>query len=443
VRFLLSILLINLCVWSAGPASGSGSGDVAQLIEKGDDYLSADDFSRAIAVYRQVVSSSPGNAQAHQRLGKALCLAGNVAGAEREMRQAVALDPQNALAHSNLGMILGMERKFREAAAQEQIAIRLDPYDAFPYRALGSALAALGYFDYAIPAFRDAIELDPTNLNAYVNLGATLGRKHDYAEAAEAYRQAIKVEPASVAAHLGLGAALGKLGETTGQIAEYRRAVSLDPNNDSAHGKLGWALYRAGRWQGALREGCITNWLRLSRHGPEYLQFFLSLWAGVFLLFGLVFAVMFFGSRFIPAPGETVLKSYFLTFNKEKPGRFVITNRRLVFVPEWFSKWFGAADVSVERADIEAIESSTAGGSGSLNLELKDGSRHEFKIPHLVLKPLLDALSESRPEAAASPSSRAARAIAAAVARRRAEQPEGSGAGEEEAAPDQTDGDDK
>lgn len=387
---LIVLFLLGQCLASlASEAAG-----LKELIEKGDEFLSEDQFDQAVASFRQAVSTAPDSAEAHQRLGKAMSLAGNLAGAEREMRRAIQLDPQDALAHSNLGMILGMQKNYYEAALEERTAIQLEPDDAFAYRTMGSALAGLGHYDQAIWAFEKAISLEPGHLNAYINLGATLGRRGDYSGAVAAYRKALNLSSRSVAAHLGLGAALGKTGDVDGQIAEYVTAVRLAPQNDNAHGRLGWAFYRKGNWQGAFREGCITNWLRLRKHGPEYLQFFLSLWAGVFLLFGLVFAVLFFGARFKPEEGEHVLKSYFLTFHKDRPGRFVITDRRIAFVPEAFSSWFGASPIKIDRVQIDTIESSTTGGGGTLTLGLKDGSSHAFTIPHLVLKPLLSALSQ-------------------------------------------------
>lgn len=389
--YLLTVFLFAQCSCSWATEAVS----VADQIEQGDNYLSEDQFDRAIALYRKAVISAPDNAAAHQRLGKAMSLTGNLAAAEQEMRKSIQLDSSDSLAHSNLGMILGMQKKYVEAVAEERLAIELDPNDAFAYRTMGSALASLGYFDDAISSFLQAIHLEPRNLNSYMNLGATLGRKGDFTNAVEAYRDAVSINERSVAARLGLGAALGKIGDLKGQIEQYKKAAALSPSSDNAHGRLGWALYRSGDVQGAVREGCITNWLRLCKHGSEYLQSFLSFWAAIFLLFGLLFAALIFGSAFKPLEGEQVVKSYFLTLHKDRPGRFVITNRRLVFVPEMFSRSFGSPVVSIPRDQVETVESKATGGGGTLILETKDGTSYEFRIPLLVLKPLMECLSEA------------------------------------------------
>lgn len=389
--FLLT-LIFACSLWA--PSWSAESAGVSEQIEKGDAYLNEDQFDRAVTAYRKAVSSNPKNAAAHQRLGKALSLAGDMSGAEREMRKAILLDPNDGLAHSNLGMILGMQKRFSEVVAEERKAIQLDAEDALAYRTMGNALSSLGQYEAAIRAFQKGIELEPYNVNAYLNLGATLGRMGDFSNAIEAYRAVLKLKPSSVAAHIGLGAALGRSGDLPGQIGEYKVAVALAPGSDTAHGRLGYALARNNDWQGALREGATANWIRLIKHGPEYLQFFVSLWGALFLVFGLFFAALIFGSKFETTPDEKVLKSYFLTLYNDRPGRFAITNKRLVFAPEMFSRSFGASTVSLNKRDILTIESKSAGAGALVILEMKDGTQHQFRIPVLVVRPLMEALSE-------------------------------------------------
>jgi len=399
---LLSFAAIIGCRFGQGGIAGGAwaaqntEADAAsEEITRGDALLGDDKIDQAIQAYRQAVQQLPSSAQAHQRLARALSLAGDLDGAQRENRQAIALDAGNALAHGNLGWVLGLQKHFREAAAEERTAIQLDPSNATAHLTLGLALTSLGDYDGAIQANQKVIELDPDNLRAYVNLGATLGRKGDYPAAIRVYQRALELNPRSVSARLGLGAALGKSGDIQGQVKQYRQAVALAPESDSAHGKLGWALNSAGDWQGALREGFITNWLRLRKSGPEFLQSFVSLWGGVFLLFGLLFAVLFFGSRFKPLPDEVVIKSYFLTMYKDKPGRFVLTNKRVVFAPESISRWFGSCEIGIERDQIDRVESTATRTGGKLVLTALDGTSYQFSMPTLVLKPLLEELSRT------------------------------------------------
>ncbi len=274
----------------------------------------------------------------------------------------------------------------------------LNPDSTAALLTLGLALTCLGDYQGAVAANQRVIELDPENLRAHVNLGATLGRMGRYQESISVYKQALALDPDSLRAHLGLGAALGQIGDLKGQVREFQAAARLRPDDDNAHGKLGWALYKAGDVSGALTHGAQANWFRLKAHGPAYVQQFAWLWAGVFFLFGLIFSVVFFSARFTPGDGEAVLRSFYLVFHKERPGRFVITDRRLIFVPEWFSRWFGSEEISIERQQIEKLEACSFGRAFGITARLSGGIGYLFRMPGLVFKPLACELNLTLPE---------------------------------------------
>ncbi|MBI4532618.1 MAG: tetratricopeptide repeat protein [Candidatus Melainabacteria bacterium] len=394
-QYAFRFVLIGFLSVGFASTFGAELSSVDEQIKTGDSFMSEDKLEEAIESYRQAVRLSPDSAKAHQRLGNALGFVGDLDGAAREGTKAIQLDPANVLAHANLGWVLGMQKRYYDAAREELAALKLDPNNASAYLTLGLALASLGDYDGAVAANSRAIQLEPDNLRAFINLGATLGRKGDFAGAVNAYQKALEINPQSLAAQLGLGAALGRRGDLIGQVKHFRHAVKLAPTSDSAHGKLGWALYRAGDLRGAVREGCITNWLRLKHSGLQYLQFFVYMWAGVFLFFGAIFAVIFLGSTFKPEGDELVIKSYFLTFYKGKPGRFAITNKRMLFIPEAFSRWFGAQAVCLERIRISKIDPTVKGRQGLLKVTLVDGANYDFTMPLLVHRALVGQLEKT------------------------------------------------
>lgn len=370
-----------------------------RYIDEGDKYLGADDLVKATAAYKRAAQVAPLNSSAHQRLGYAYSLQNILDDAEKEGRKAIELDKGNALAHANLGWVYGRQGKYRAAVAEERLAIALDPDLAIAHQTLGLALTSLGDYPSAVKEFERSIILDPDDLPSYLNLAAALGRKGDYAGSISVYRKAISLNRRSVVAHLGLGAALGKVGDKDGQLKEFQAAVALSPKSPITHGKLGWALSQKKDWRGALREGIITNILRLENSWSTFMKALITVWASVFLVSGAIFAFVFSGSRFKPQPGEQVLNSYFLVFYKDKPGRFVITTRRLVYVPESVSQWFGATRVSIEQEQVEKVESQSTLSGGTLTIITKDQLPHRFKMPNLVLEPLqrkLSSLTEKR-----------------------------------------------
>lgn len=380
---------------SATPAFAQTPADVCKgHITRGDELLQADQTAKSIEAYTAAVKADPQSSAAHQRLGHALSLSGNLQSALDEERKALNLDPNNGEAHCNMGWIFGLQQRFRAAVEEEKLAIAIDSGNSSAYSILGLSLASLEDYDLAISAFNKAIALDPNDLNSYMNLGAALGRKKDYAGAIALYKRAIDLNQSNPNAYLGLGAALGKKGDLQGQVEAYKHAVALAPNNPANHGRLGYALSQVGDWRSALREGSIANGLRMQRSSTEFFKMFLTTWAAIFVVFGVLFTVVFSGSRFRPQPGEQLLKSFFLTFYKDKPGRFVLTTRRLVFVPEAFSTWFGSTRVSMELDQVTEVESHSTMSGGRLSILSSNGSVHQFSMPNLVLEPLTKQLKE-------------------------------------------------
>ncbi|HIA55398.1 MAG TPA: tetratricopeptide repeat protein [Candidatus Melainabacteria bacterium] len=377
------------------PPNSGNPHDALLLIEEGDRQFHADNLSEAITNYRKAVHSAPLNATAHERLARALSLNDNLTEAEQEAKQAVTLDGKNSLAHTWYGWILGRQGKYKAALAEETIAVDLDENNAFAYQTMGLILTSTGDYSQAIKAYERAIKHDPYDLGSYLNMAAAMGRKGDYAGAASVYRKAISLNKRSALAHLGLGSALGKIGDRDGQVRELQTAVALSPKSANAHGRLGFAYSQKKDFRGAMREGIVASVLRLENSWSTFMRAMITTWAAVFLVFGAVFAFVFFGSRFKAQPGEEVLKSYFLVFHKERPGRFVITSRRLVYVPEAVSQWFGSTRLSIEREQVEKVVATSSVSGGAISIATKDGATHKFSMPNLVLDPLsrkLDSL---------------------------------------------------
>lgn len=301
-------------------------------------------------------------------------------------------NPKNAEAHYLLGLLQGRQGKFNESIDHEKKCLKLVPNYASAHSVLGRSLAGKQDYDGAIAELKEAIRLDPRSPISFVNLAAVKGMQGDYKGALDAYENAIRVDPKYTQAYLGKALACAKLKDTKGQLDACRDAVRVAPTSSVAHGRLGFALSQSGDMPGAMAEGLKANLLRVNESWNEFLGMFLTAWASVFLVFAAIFAALFAGSRFKPQEGEIVLKSFFLTFYKDKPGRFVVTDTRIVFVPEAFSAWFGATRVSIQRPQIEAINYLSTVGGGTVSILTRDQSVHQFRMPLLVLDPVRSLL---------------------------------------------------
>lgn len=308
------------------------------------------------------------------------------------LSQAIAVNPKNADAHYLLALFKGRQNNYDVSIDHAKKCLALRPNYAPAHSVLGRALAGKRNLNDAAVELSEAVRLDPTNATSYSNLAAVKGMQGEYQKSGDIYRQALKIAPTNLTAHLGLASALGKLNDKAGQIEACRNAVKVAPKSSIAHGRLGYALTQNGDTMGGVSEVVKSNFLRVQESWNDFLGMFLTAWASVFLAFAAIFAVLFAGSRFKPQEGEVVLKSFFLTFYKDKPGRFVVTDTRIVFVPESFSAWFGATRVSIQRPQIESINYLSTVGGGTVSILTRDKSVHQFRMPLLVLDPVRSLL---------------------------------------------------
>lgn len=78
-------------------------------------------------LWKDTVSKSPNNANAHYNFAWASHGKGDLRGAEINYREAIRLDPGSADAHYNLGLVYTGESLFPEALAEFREALRIDP----------------------------------------------------------------------------------------------------------------------------------------------------------------------------------------------------------------------------------------------------------------------------------------------------------------------------
>jgi len=177
----------------------------------------------------------------------------------------------------------------------------------------------------------------------------------------QVYKKALSLRPNSVPAHIGLAADYAKLGKTQDEVRELELAVKAAPTSAIAHGHLDLRCGGQVNFKTLYEKEVLPHLCACSRE--HWVAFY---WLGSDVCFLRCHSSNYFRQLgFQTARRRTLLKSFFLTFYKDKPGRFVITSRRLVFVPELISSIAHATRVSIERDNVESIESqrTTTGAS--------------------------------------------------------------------------------
>jgi serine/threonine-protein kinase len=288
------------------PDNGRHLGCLGLALQKGGRSKEADVvLSKAVTLLRDTIRRTPGDANAHSYLAKALSNRNDPDEAILEYREAIRLDPAYYGYHVGLGVALHAKGEIDVAIVEDRTAIRLGREESGPHVNLGRHLHDKGDVPGAIAEFREAIRLDPASFLAHDNLGIVLGKSGqlDEAEAelreairlshgrsdmahhdlgalqyrrgrAQAavfeFRSAVRIRPDRGDHHMNLAVALNKVGDLTGTIAEFREAVLRDPGEAQPHNDLGVALTEVGEIDAA--DAAVREALRLKSQEPARLD---------------------------------------------------------------------------------------------------------------------------------------------------------------------------
>lgn len=367
---------------------------VTKIIESSDKEVAAGKLDKAVTMLIGALKDYGENPHLRERLSRAYYLQGKINESASELEVAISLDPTVFDYHAGVAWLYSIAGNYSESVKFAKQAIAIDSTKAYPLVVMGFSLGCLGKRQQATEFLKQAIALEPENATAYLYLADVLLAGGDYKKALPLYQKSLKLDSRTASAFVGLGDCFQKLGHQKEALAAYKRAVDLAPQDATARGHLGFAMSQSGDFVGAMRQGFTANSIRIGQYWGKFMGMFVAVWAGIFILFGTIFGAMFMGSRFHPLAGEKVLNEFLLVFYRDRPGRFVITDRRLVFIPELVSRWFGATRVSIQREQILTSKMDKAQDATVLVLTSTSGADLAFRIPAPIVEPLKTVLLE-------------------------------------------------
>ena len=367
---------------------------VIKIIESSDKEVAAGKLEKAVTMLIGALKDYGENPHLRERLSRAYYLQGKINNAISELEVAISLDPTDFDYHAGVAWLYSIAGNYSESVKFAKQAIALDSTKAYPLVVMGFSLGCMGKRQQAAEFLKQAIALEPDNATAHLYLADVLLAGGDYAKALPLYQKSLKLDSRTASAFVGLGDCFQKSGHLKEALVAYKRAVDLSPQDATARGHLGFALSQSGDFVGAMRQGFAANSIRIGQYWGKFMGMFVAVWAGIFILFGTIFGAMFMGSRFHPVAGEKVLNEFLLVFYRDRPGRFVITDRRLVFIPELVSRWFGATRVSIQREQVLASKLEKANDTTVLILTSTSGTDLSFRVPAPIIEPLKKLLEE-------------------------------------------------
>ena len=186
--------------------------DLDMSLESGLSYelrgvraLEARDFKAAEGFFRKGVELTPtttalGRSLRH-KLGTALVLQGDVAGAMARFEEvaklapAEGLDEASAKANYSLGVVMASSGRMNDAVQRLSAAVKYNPNYAEALMALGDTLRQMGRFDASLKPYADVVRINPRAADARFGYAMALVRLRRYRDARDWLAEGARVQP--------------------------------------------------------------------------------------------------------------------------------------------------------------------------------------------------------------------------------------------------------
>lgn len=142
-------------------------------------------FAEAAALFRKGLEIAPGTAALQHRLGTALYMMGDVAGARPHFEEAVRVAPEYHLAQYSLGVLLQADGRHAEAIERFSAALKARPSHTAARVRLAASLRRVGRAKEAVPHYEHAVLLQPDLIEARFGHAVALVQAGRYREARE------------------------------------------------------------------------------------------------------------------------------------------------------------------------------------------------------------------------------------------------------------------
>lgn len=238
------IVVLLACV---SVAACSSEEDPAEVVARGDQYVSEGKLPEAIVEYRRAVSLDPRLGDARKKLAEAYEDAENLRAAYPEFIRAADLLPDDMDLQLKAGQLLLATGRYEDAKTRAQSVLSREPDNVDAQILRGNATAGMKDLSGAISDIEEAIRMAPNDERAYAQLGVMKMATGAATEAEDAFLQAVAVNPKSVDAQLALASfywASGRQEEAEGPL---RQGLRLEPDHLQAQRALATYLRASGR----------------------------------------------------------------------------------------------------------------------------------------------------------------------------------------------------
>ena len=216
------------------------------LVEQANAAYDAGDFSRALELFDEAISSGVDNEVVHNNRGAALDAVGMYERATESYREATERSPKYELAWHNLGNCLFSRGLYEEAADAYRKASALNPTRLQNIAGLANSYSKLGRVRRAKAAVKRLLDEgsgEPSARLTAAEILLDLGLSH---EASDVCKEHLRLRGDSVEALTMLGTAQHESGDFAHAVQAFEKALTMSPNSKELLNNLGYSLFCAG-----------------------------------------------------------------------------------------------------------------------------------------------------------------------------------------------------
>jgi tetratricopeptide (TPR) repeat protein len=181
-------------------------------------------------LWSATLAKNPNSWQAHNHLGAALYMRGDIKGAFPHFLRATQLKPENPESHNNLGLAESYFGMKEQAIDEYKLAVRIKDDSAMDTN-LANAYEEVQRYPEAIDEYKHALTVNPANASAWCNMGYALMRTGQIDSAITCFIKAIEYDHTMPQGRTDLNQAL--------------RMRGIDPNSPPTSGTYPFDINRA------------------------------------------------------------------------------------------------------------------------------------------------------------------------------------------------------
>jgi LmbE family N-acetylglucosaminyl deacetylase/cytochrome c-type biogenesis protein CcmH/NrfG len=213
----------------------------------GEHLIREQHLDQALAVFRRIAASVPGDRGATITLADLYSWTGDYDHAIALYRDAVDQDSVNLAAWKGLARVMRWATRYVEAEQCYARVLSIEPQDIDGLLGMAQLFAQQRDLERALGFLELANTIAPDNPEILLTRGDILAWGNQFTKAEASYRALLRIDPGSSPACRSLGDMYAWMGRPTQAAEMYRKAHRLDPQNADFLVKLANASIDAGR----------------------------------------------------------------------------------------------------------------------------------------------------------------------------------------------------